>query len=98
MPLPQWDRRCAVVHAGQPMPMEWAACVLLDGPEPDASWQHSVITALEDGWPVVNGRLAVLLPSPVGELGSWLRDAYTWADEIISTRAPVAGPGTPHAP
>ncbi|MFJ6898227.1 hypothetical protein [Streptomyces hokutonensis] len=104
MPLPQWDRGFSVVHAGQLMPMEWGACVLLAGPEPDASWQHSVITVLEDGWPVVNGRLVVLVPhqvdgqKPSGEQSAWLRDAYAWADEIISTRAPVPGAGALHEP
>ena len=103
MPLPQWDRRFAVVHAGQPMPMEWGACVLLAGPEPDASWEHSVITVLEDSWQQVD-RLVVLVPHqldgqmPSEEQEQWLRDAYAWADEIISTRAPVPGPGALHTP
>ncbi|AZP17840.1 hypothetical protein EJC51_18075 [Streptomyces aquilus] len=103
MPLPQWDRHFTVVYAGQPMPMDWGACVLLAGPEPEASWQHSVITVLKDGWQEAD-RLVVLVPhQPDGQMPSdeqeqWLRDAYAWADEIISTRAPVPGPGALHEP
>ncbi|MDX3781394.1 hypothetical protein [Streptomyces europaeiscabiei] len=96
-PLPEWDRHFAVVHAGQPMPMSWAATVLLAGPDP-AAWQREVIAALEAGWNgAVHGRLVVLVPHrrdgrpAVEEHNKWLSDACTWADEIISTCAPAAG-------
>ncbi|MFG3112880.1 hypothetical protein ACGF4C_00610 [Streptomyces sp. NPDC048197] len=100
-PIPDWDRRFAVVHAGQPMPLSWDASVLLADSSPESSsWRNDLITALKDGWPLRgDGRLVVLIPHQGGKSASqehsqWLHDAYTWADEIVINPAP----GTDLAP
>lgn len=95
-PQPKWDQFFAVVHVGQPIPLSWNAAVLLAGADPDETWPKDVIAALEDGWQNASGRLVVLTEhradgKPASdEHSGWLRNAYTWADEIILGSAPGA--------
>ncbi|MDX3024990.1 hypothetical protein [Streptomyces acidiscabies] len=92
--LPEWDPRYVVVRAGELMPPQWSAAVLLDGSEDDARVRE-VITALGSGLDRrMRGRLVVLVtggpddPATAEEHRQWLRDARTWADEAVALAVP----------
>lgn len=86
--LPAWDPKFVVVQAGEPLPTEWAACVLLSDEGRKPVWRQEAVDALREGWRGV-GRLVVLVPGhsgahPMAEGHSvWADRAFAWADEVI---------------
>ncbi|GGZ92983.1 hypothetical protein [Streptomyces bluensis] len=105
MKLPEWDNKFVVVHAGEILPTEWNAAVLLaaDG---DTSWHDDAVEALRESQRCY-GRQVVLIPrppdgrAPSAEHDQWISNAHAWADEIIAPDAGVPGepprlaPGVP---
>nr|WP_119611424.1 hypothetical protein [Streptomyces acidiscabies] len=97
--LPEWDPKFVVVQADEPLPTEWAACVLLSDTERKPVWRQEAIDALREGWKGY-GRLVVLVPEdsgahPVaGGHSVWADRAFAWADEVIAG-VPSAGPLPP---
>lgn len=97
--LPEWDPKFVVVQAGEPLPTEWAACVLLSDTDGEQVWQQEAIDALREGWKSYQ-RLVVLVPEPAGrkpmseEHDEWMDQAFACADEIIA-RVPSTGPLPP---
>ncbi|MGW2858318.1 hypothetical protein [Streptomyces sp. NPDC001205] len=96
--LPEWDRTFVVVHAGEPFPTEWNACVLLADADAKSLWRQTALDALREAWTGF-GRLVVFVPrqgdgSPMTtEHDEWVTRAVSCADEII-VRCPsgAAGP------
>ncbi|MFE6052869.1 hypothetical protein ACFQ6N_19100 [Kitasatospora sp. NPDC056446] len=86
--LPEWDRRFVVVHAGEPLPTEWAAAVLLAAAGPSPAWHAEAVERLRR-WQG-GGRMVVLLARPRhgqalnAEEERWVDSAAGWADEIIA--------------
>ncbi|MFF4814552.1 hypothetical protein ACFY2K_08180 [Kitasatospora sp. NPDC001309] len=86
--LPDWDRRFVVVHAGEPLPTEWAAAVLLASTGPSPAWHNEAVERLQQ-WQG-SGRMVVLVAQPRhGQALSakeerWIDSAAAWADEIIA--------------
>ncbi|MFJ9841795.1 hypothetical protein ACIRYZ_15240 [Kitasatospora sp. NPDC101155] len=89
--LPEWDRRFVVVHAGEPLPTEWAASVLLAAAGPSPAW-HDEATERLRRWQG-DGRMVVLVARPrhgqalSAEEERWVDSAAAWADEIIALEA-----------
>ncbi|MBD0688432.1 hypothetical protein [Streptomyces sp. CBMA123] len=86
--LPEWDRRFVVVHAGEPLPTEWAAAVLLATAGSSADWHDDAVEHLRR-WQG-GGRMVVLLARPrhgqalSAEEEQWVAWVAGWADEIIA--------------
>ncbi|MER7750819.1 hypothetical protein [Kitasatospora sp. NPDC097643] len=86
--LPEWDRRFVVVHAGEPLPTEWAAAVLLAATGPSPAWHDEAVERLRR-WQG-GGRMVVLVARPGhgqalnAEEEQWVDSAAGWADEIIA--------------
>ncbi|MFE2104525.1 hypothetical protein ACFXAF_01425 [Kitasatospora sp. NPDC059463] len=86
--LPEWDHRFVVVHAGEPLPTEWAASVLLAAAGPSPAWHDEAVERLRR-WQG-GGRIVVLLGWPrhgqalSTEEERWVDSAADWADEIIA--------------
>ncbi|MEU8924642.1 hypothetical protein AB0D10_27490 [Kitasatospora sp. NPDC048545] len=90
--LPEWDHRFVVVHAGEPLPTEWAASVLLAAAGPSPDWHDNAVEHLRQ-WQGY-GRMLVLLSQPRNGQApnpkeqQWVDEAAAWADEIIAL-API---------
>ncbi|MEU4300281.1 hypothetical protein [Kitasatospora aureofaciens] len=86
--LPEWDRRFVVVHAGEPLPTEWAASVLLASADPSPAWHDEAVERLRR-WQG-GGRMVVFLARSLhgqalsAEEERWVDSASGWADEIIA--------------
>ncbi|MFD7737751.1 hypothetical protein [Streptomyces sp. MJM8645] len=86
--LPEWDRRFVVVHAGEPLPTEWAAAVLLAAAGPSTDWHDEATERLRQ-WQG-DGRMVALLARPrhgqalSAEEERWVESVAGWADEIIA--------------
>ncbi|MFJ1931579.1 hypothetical protein ACIPLC_15260 [Kitasatospora sp. NPDC086801] len=86
--LPEWDRGFVVVYAGEPLPTEWAASVLLAAAGPSPDWHDSAVEHLRQ-WQGY-GRMVVLLSQPRNGQApgpkeqQWVEEAAAWADEIIA--------------
>jgi len=103
--LPDWDNDFVVVHAGEPLPTAWTACVLLAAPDASAPWHDEAVELLRERWRKGTGRLVVLSArSPrSGQLSTaqlnWVEKTAAWADEILALEAadaealPVLTPG-----
>ncbi|MFE9407359.1 hypothetical protein ACFYN0_00940 [Streptomyces sp. NPDC006704] len=106
--LPKWDRRFAVVHAGEHLPTEWGASVLL-ATSGSTAWHQEALDILRANKGVFH-RLVVLIPQPPdGDLltdkhADWVTKAAAIADEIITqvpgadNEPPMLAPGFPANP
>jgi len=95
--LPDWDNDLVVVHAGEPLPTTWTACVLLAAPDASAPWHDEAVELLRQRWREGTGRLVVLSArSPRGgQLSTtqlaWVETTAAWADEILALEPADAG-------